>query len=236
MTRCDRKISLTMAASSYKKPIIGDFAKLLHVIPVSRPEDSKIKGKGTLKFVNPTTLKGNNTEFEEQAKNFKLGISTLVINNYSFIIDKIIDSNNIIVKQNLEIENVKEFQNKESNFEYYIIPKIDNKILFAEVYNKLEQNGCICIFPEGTSHDRTEFIKLKAGVALMALGAMADHNCSNINILPVGLNYFDRDKMRSEAIIEFGQPFCVPNQWAEDFKINKRGATEKLLDEIESVN
>ena len=48
----DRKISFTMAASSYNKKVIGDCAKMLNVIPVMRPEDNKIKGKGKIKFVN----------------------------------------------------------------------------------------------------------------------------------------------------------------------------------------
>jgi glycerol-3-phosphate O-acyltransferase/dihydroxyacetone phosphate acyltransferase len=111
---------------------------------------------------------------------------------------------------------------------------MDNSILFSEVYKRLKENACIVIFPEGTSHDRTDFIKLKAGVAHFALGAMSEVGINAIKILPVGLNYFNRDEFRSELIIEFGKPFEVNQSIADEFKINKRGATEKLLTEIAS--
>lgn len=50
MNYCNREISFTMAASSYNKKIVGSIAKLLNVIPVNRPEDYKIKGKGKLRI------------------------------------------------------------------------------------------------------------------------------------------------------------------------------------------
>jgi len=69
----------------------------------------------------------------------------------------------------------------------------------------------------------------------MALGAMSENsNMKNVKIVPVGLNYFDREQFRSEVIAEFGKPFEVPTEWAKLFKTNKREATEKLLMEIES--
>ena len=67
----------------------------------------------------------------------------------------------------------------------------------------------------------------------MALGAMSEFNTEKIKIVPVGLNYFNRNKFRSEVIIEFGKAFEVPRDWAEEFKLNKKDSTEKLLKEIE---
>lgn len=64
---------------------------------------------------------------------------------------------------------------------------------------------------------------------------MTEHACKNVKILPVGLNYFNRHQFRSEMIIEFGKPFEVPTEWAEEYLLNKRDATEKLLKEIEAV-
>jgi len=124
---------------------------------------------------------------------------------------------------------------KEKLFEFFYIPKIDNSFLFKDAYRRLSENGSICIFPEGTSHDRTNFLKLKAGIALMALGAMAEGKSKNIKILPVGLNYFKREEFRSIVNIEFGKAFEIPMEWADLYKTNKREATEKLLNEIEFV-
>ena len=42
---------------------------------------------------------------------------------------------------------------------------------FEKVFDKLESGGCIGIFPEGGSHDRTTLLPLKAGVAIMAWGS-----------------------------------------------------------------
>ena len=41
-----------MAAVSFNKRIIGDAARILNAIPVMRPEDYKVKGKGKVKFMN----------------------------------------------------------------------------------------------------------------------------------------------------------------------------------------
>ena len=52
MSYCKRPISFTMAAVSFDKRVIGDAARALNAIPVKRPEDYKIKGKGKVKFFN----------------------------------------------------------------------------------------------------------------------------------------------------------------------------------------
>jgi glycerol-3-phosphate O-acyltransferase/dihydroxyacetone phosphate acyltransferase len=219
-----------MAASSYSKPVIGQVAKSLKVIPVTRAEDHKKKGTGTVRLNSSTEIKGTNTKFlEEISTLFKTGISGLVLKNRTVIVDKVIDNETIIIKENKE-----ETEGLIGDMEYFFLPKIDNSTLFKSVYERLAEDGCICIFPEGTSHDRTDFIKLKAGIALMTLGAMSEYNCKNVKIVPVGLNYFKRDEFRSEVVIEFGKPFEVPSEWAENFKTNKREATETLLKEIES--
>src|SRR5688572_12745548 len=63
---------------------------------------------------------------------------------------------------------------------------------------------------------------------------MSEYNTQNIKIVPVGLNYFNRDEFRSEVIIEFGKAYEVPREFADNFKVNKKEATEALLDEIQS--
>jgi len=44
--------------------------------------------------------------------------------------------------------------------------------MYEEVWKALNSNSCIGIFPEGGSHDRTDLLPLKAGICIMALGAM----------------------------------------------------------------
>jgi len=69
---------------------------------------------------------------------------------------------------------------------------------------------------------------------LFSLGAVSEYNCKNLKIVPVGLNYFNRDQFRSEVIIEFSKSYEIPTELTELYKVNKREATEILLSEIES--
>jgi len=64
--------------------------------------------------------------------------------------------------------------------------------MYENVYSALKNNKVIGIFPEGGSHDRTELLPLKAGVCIMALGAMASYNV-NVKIVTLGLNYYRAD-------------------------------------------
>ena len=63
---------------------------------------------------------------------------------------------------------------------------------------------------------------------------MSEFGSKNVKIVPVGLNYFNRDQFRSEVIVEFAKPYEVPTELANLYKVNKREATELLLTEIES--
>lgn len=55
---------------------------------------------------------------------------------------------------------------------FKIIPKLDQSAMYEQVWKELNDNQCIGIFPEGGSHDRTDIQPLKAGICIMALGAM----------------------------------------------------------------
>lgn len=238
----NKQVSFTMAASSFKKSVIGTFARLINAIPVKRPEDDKKKGKGKLCFISERRIKGSEEVFEGTSLESYLSYSVMIINDSNQF--RICRISHIIDRFTFEIEepSIKEkdgfqFQakdNKEILFDFYLLPKIDNSYLFKEAFEILKKNGCICIFPEGTSHDQSNLIKLKAGIAIMTLEAMAKHTSKSIKIIPVGLNYFNRDKFRSEVIVEFGKAFNVPTEWVDEYKLNKRDTTEKLLSEIES--
>lgn len=160
------------------------------------------------------------------------GFSIMILDKI-FIVVKVIDSCTLQIKENLEDFN---YLNNTLEYNYFLIPRVDNSILFKEVFKTLRNDGCICIFPEGTSHDRTDFLKLKAGIAHFALGAMSEdlNSSKNVKIVPVGLNYFNRDEFRSEVIIEFGKAYEIPREFAEIFQKNKKEATENLLGEIHS--
>jgi glycerol-3-phosphate O-acyltransferase/dihydroxyacetone phosphate acyltransferase len=53
-----------------------------------------------------------------------------------------------------------------------VLKRIDTKIVFEKVLDKLTDGGAVGIFPEGGSHDRTDLLPLKVGVALLAYSAL----------------------------------------------------------------
>ncbi len=80
---------------------------------------------------------------------------------------------------------------------------MDYSDMYLEVWKALNQGDCIGIFPEGGSSDRTDFLPLKAGVCIMALGA-AQKFGKNVSIVPLGMNYFGGHRFRSKMVMEFG--------------------------------
>jgi 1-acyl-sn-glycerol-3-phosphate acyltransferase len=87
----------------------------------------------------------------------------------------------------------------------------------------------------GGSHDRTDLLPLKAGVSVIALGAMANDPNVKVKIVPVGLSYFHPHRFRSRSVVEFGRAMDVPAEYVEMYKeggMRKREAVTKLLDLI----
>ena len=66
---------------------------------------------------------------------------------------------------------------------------MDQSKVFNAVFDSLKKGNCIGIFPEGGSHDRTDLLPLKVGIAIIAYGMVDKHNIT-VPIVPVGLNYF----------------------------------------------
>jgi len=141
----------------------------------------------------------------------------------------------------------------EKGLTFKVLPYINQEVIYRHVYQQLKEGGCIGIFPEGMistyrftpqarliftiggSHDRTDLLPLKAGVAIMALGAMASTPNLRVRIVPVGLSYFHAHRFRSRAVVEFGSAIDVPGVLVELFKRGgeeKRQASAKLLDVI----
>ncbi|KZP03045.1 hypothetical protein FIBSPDRAFT_769549, partial [Athelia psychrophila] len=119
--------------------------------------------------------------------------------------------------------------------EFKTLPWVDQQQMYKHVYQSLKEGGCIGIFPEGGSHDRTDLLPLKAGVSMMALGAMANEPNLSVKVVPVGLSYFHPHRFRSRAVVEFGAPLDVPAEFVEMYKeggARKREAVSKMLDLI----
>lgn len=100
---------------------------------------------------------------------------------------------------------------------------------------------CVCvtggtgIFPEGGSHDRTDLLPLKVGVALIAYSAL-EKDGINVPIVPVGLNYFRAHRWRGRAVVEFGRPIRINPSTLKAYTAGgteRRHVCSELLDRVQ---
>ncbi|KIO34813.1 hypothetical protein M407DRAFT_240595 [Tulasnella calospora MUT 4182] len=244
-----RRPAFLIAAKSEKRKVIGAFSRLMGSIPVARAADSAKTGSGRIALSpdDPCRVIGYGTKFKtELAPKKQIMLPKSLGSSVAEVVEVISDTEARIKKEfggesgkttNKFRERVQEMKNSEGKdgLEYRVLPFIDQGEMYGAVYKRLTEGGSIAIFPEGGSHDRTDLLPLKAGVAIMALGAMAVNPGLRVRIVPVGLSYFHADKFRSRAVVEFGSALDVPPELVDMFKTggsNKREASGKLLDLI----
>lgn len=104
--------------------------------------------------------------------------------------------------------------------------------MFETVQNELAKGKCLGIFPEGGSHDRTDLLPLKVGVAAIAFGVLEKHD-RNVPIVPVGLNYFRGHRFRGRVVVEFGEPVQIDKETLSVYKKSKRLGYQALLSKVE---
>ncbi|MBC5776004.1 1-acyl-sn-glycerol-3-phosphate acyltransferase [Pontibacter sp. KCTC 32443] len=107
---------------------------------------------------------------------------------------------------------------------------ISNDEAFAASYKALHQNKTILIFPEGNSFNQRRLRKLKTGTARIALGAASESN-QNVQILPVGLNYSDPTRFRSDVFVNVGKPIAV-SDYLPHYQQDGPAAVLTLTEEI----
>ena len=234
-------VSYLMAEASWKRRIVGDIAWALDVVPVKRPQDSAIKGIGTIVFTKQDydttkvlSVKGTNTEFTKQlAKGDKIrpnGTATAVK------ITELVDDTCMLVDgTDISPEALEGVFSKSEPSPFDVLKRVDQKVVYAKVLDKLASQGCIGIFPEGGSHDRTDLLPLKVGVALIAYSAL-EKDGLNVPIVPVGLNYFRSHRWRGKASVEFGEPIYIDPSTLNAYKAGgaeKRKVCSDLLDRIQ---
>lgn len=239
---------------------IGWASRQTGAVPVGRAQDAA-KPKDGLVYLpdpinDPTLVRGRGTHFDRDAEVGGMIFLPSVKGQASTSVDiaEIYGPEEIRTKRpfktNLSLfqltgrEDIDEsgsFTNKElkgiregyEGTKYKLAPHIDQTTVYEAVFDRLRSGGCVGIFPEGGSHDRTGLLPLKAGVAIMALGAMADSPHIDLKVVPVGMNYFHAHKFRSRAVVEFGTPIEIPTELVDMYKNGqRRDAIGALLDTV----
>lgn len=257
---CHRRAAFLIAAKSMKRWLIGWFARKVGAVSVGRALDLVKPGSGTVYLPDPVNdpllIRGIGTKFD--SSEVQIG-GLLVLPNYNGVtanteIAEVISAEELRLKKPLkgygamkqltgrdDIDEEGNLTNKDvkgttegfQGTRYKLAPKVDQSQVYEAVFDRLKGGGAVGIFPEGGSHDRTELLPLKAGVAIMALGALAANPDSELKIVPCGMNYFHAHKFRSRAVIEFGNPVEVPKELVEMYKNGeRREAIGQLLETV----
>ncbi|KAE8144647.1 putative glycerol-3-phosphate acyltransferase Sct1 [Aspergillus avenaceus] len=254
-----RRISWLIAEKSFRRKFIGLLARSIGTVPVARAMDNMKPGQGTIYMPDPvnqpTLIRGIDTDFEGPAfeKDGTIALPTINGTSHNATIAEIRSSEELIIKKPFKAKDplyqltgrndilndgkfVGDASEKDPNFKgskFKVSPHVDQTAVYEAVFARLNAGGCVGIFPEGGSHDRTTLLPLKAGVALMALGTLADNPDCGLKIVPCGMNYFHAHKFRSRAVIEFGNPIEVPRELVEQYKRGeRRESVGALLDLI----
>ena len=257
---CRRRAAFLIAAKSMDRFLIGWFARKVGAVPVGRALDMVKPGTGLIyspdPINDPLLIRGIGTKFE--SKEIQIG-GLLVLPSVKGTaanaeIAEVISNEELRLKKPFkgqaamqqltgrdDVDESGKFTNQDvkgtmDGFEgsrYKTAPKVDQTQVYDAVFDRLSADGAVGIFPEGGSHDRTELLPLKAGVAIMALGALSANPDSGLKIVPCGMNYFHAHKFRSRAVVEFGNPVEVPKELVELYKSGeRREAVSQLLDTV----
>ncbi|KZT56766.1 hypothetical protein CALCODRAFT_517978 [Calocera cornea HHB12733] len=244
-----RHVGFLVAASSMRQRFAGTVFRLLGAISVERAQDLAKTGKGVVYIdeQDPTLLHGVGTNFTaELGPKMQIILPKSALFAVAQVSEVLSDSEARMTRvfsigegadgtKKVKDQVAKAKHGGKEGLDYKIIPHVDQHEMYEHVYHRLKEGGAIGIFPEGGSHDRTDLLPLKSGIALMALGAMASDPNLKVKIVPVGLSYFHPDKFRSRAVVEFGKAIDVPQELIDQFKAGgdgKRIASAKLLELI----
>jgi glycerol-3-phosphate O-acyltransferase / dihydroxyacetone phosphate acyltransferase len=257
-TDASRRVSFLIAEKSMKRRFIGTASAAVGALPVARALDNVKAAKGRIYLASPnddpTLIHGIGTNF--RSSDFQIGglivLPKIRGQTPSTEIAEIISPTELRLKKPFKTSEALESlaglassgrmgtpgndpggRTDTKGTTFKIAPHVDQTKVYDRVFEDLKDGGCIGIFPEGGSHDRPDLLPLKAGVAIMALGALAANPDCGLKIIPCGMNYFHAHKFRSRAVIEFGHPIEVhPDQIEAYKKGDRRNAVGSLLETV----
>jgi len=105
---------------------------------------------------------------------------------------------------------------------------------FNQVYALLKQNQVVIIFPEGQSHSDPHLHQLKTGAARLALGARARNGVAPL-LIPVGLNFSDKGKFRSDLLVNYGAPISLEMDEGVSETMGVRKLTRRIHQALAAV-
>jgi glycerol-3-phosphate O-acyltransferase / dihydroxyacetone phosphate acyltransferase len=105
-----------------------------------------------------------------------------------------------------------------------------NEGAFRAVHDALRQGRAALIFPEGISHDEPYLAPLRTGAARIALEGVRVAGIRGLVIVPVGLNFERKERLRSRILVQVGEPIGM-DRWTPD---DESAAVDELTAEIDA--
>ncbi|KAJ3128752.1 hypothetical protein HK100_009001 [Physocladia obscura] len=218
------------------------FSLCRKIVPVVRPQDIAKRGDGVITVDTTAEIPLSTSKLiTGRGTAFTQSLTPRAVFSFSgghqLEVVKIISDTEAVVKNLPESAIAILAANDSAGVSYKVIPHVDQGDMFSSVIERLDSGNCVGIFPEGGSHDRTDFLPMKAGGAIMALAAMAQNEYLNVQIVPAGLNYFNAHKWRSRAVVEFGDPIQITKEQVQGYRAGgeaKRRAISEVLELIKN--
>lgn len=195
-----RRIAFLIAEKSMRRKFIGGLARAAGALPVARALDSTKAAAGKIYLPDPMStpklIRGTGTKFDREAQiGGLLVLPTVNGTAANAEILEIHGPEEICLKNSFksatalrqltgrdDITEEGKFENGDVNENKVLLgdftgtsfktaPKVDQTMVYDAVFQSLDAGGCVGIFPEGGSHDRTELLPLK--------GASQNPTCCN---------------------------------------------------------
>ncbi len=104
---------------------------------------------------------------------------------------------------------------------------------FGKCYETLSENKQVMILSEGRCIHEKRLRPLMKGTARIVFGTLEKYPDLDIQVVPVGVNYTNPDKFRSDVMIDYGEPIRAQD-YAEMYRENPAKAVSALTQELRS--
>jgi 1-acyl-sn-glycerol-3-phosphate acyltransferase len=107
-----------------------------------------------------------------------------------------------------------------------------NVQIFRDCHALLERGGVIGIFPEGVTHIDPQVKRIKTGAVRIGLEAEAKNGFElGVQVVPIGLNFSQPGKFRSELILRIGEPMALAKH-ASDYERDPVATVQRITGEL----
>lgn len=102
---------------------------------------------------------------------------------------------------------------------------------FDKAFDVLAEKKTLMILAEGRCIHEKRLRPIRKGTARIALGALDNRELDEVYIVPVGVNYTYADRLRSDVLINCGEPIRA-SEYLNDFRENATPAINRLTEEL----